>query len=265
MTDDVEIDPEISALLTPLTAEEAALLERSLLREGCRDPLTVWGEGDVLLDGHHRYRLCTMHGIPFGVRTIDLPDRRAAVEWRLAEQLGRRNLTPMQASYFRGRLFQSARRPGTRTDLTSGQSVAGSLAARYGIDRRTLTRDAAFARNLDRLAATLGEGFRTMVLTRQARLTRREVAELARMPAARQQDYLRDRKEGSSTQRVTTQAAANLAVAGVPDRACPKPPPDLHAAWERAGREERRLFLGRPDVLAAAVELLRHGRQEGAA
>lgn len=42
-------------------------------------------------------------------------------------------------------------------------------------------------------------------------------------------------------------------------------PPDLHAAWERAGREERLLFLGRPDVLAAAMELLRHGRREGVA
>jgi hypothetical protein len=258
----IRIDPEIAALLTPLTPEEQALLERSLLNEGCRDPLTLWSQGNVLLDGHHRHSLCTAHGIPFDVRFINLPDRRAAIEWRLAEQLGRRNLSPMQASYFRGRLFQSARRPGSRTDLTSGQNVARSLATRYGIDRRTLTRDAAFARALDSLTANLGGEFRTMVLTRQARLTRREVMELGRMPAARQEDYLRVREEKPAVKQVTTKTSSVLAAGRQPDGACSVPPPDLHAAWERAAQDERLLFLGRPDVLAAAAELLRHGRRE---
>ena len=265
MTTAIRIDPEIAALLTPLTPEEQALLERSLLDEGCRDPLVLWSQGNVLLDGHHRHRICTAHGIPYSVREIALPDRRAAIEWRLAEQLGRRNLTAVQASYFRGKLFESARRPGSRTDLTSGQSVARSLAARYGIDRRTLTRDAAFARALDGLAATLGEEFRTMVLTRQARLTRREVVELARMGPKRQKEYLRRKKETSDAERPARSASADMVVAEVPSRACLEPLPDLHAAWERAGQKERLLFLGRPDVLAAAMELLRHGRREGVA
>lgn len=272
MTTAIRIDPEIAALLTPLTPEEQALLERSLLDEGCRDPLVLWSQGNVLLDGHHRHRVCTAHGIPYSVREIALPDRRAAIEWRLAEQLGRRNLTAVQASYFRGKLFESARRPGSRTDLTSGQSVARSLAARYGIDRRTLTRDAAFSRSLDKIAATLGADFRMMVLTRQARLTRREVVELARMPEEGQREFLRRREETDARRKaarrpgqVIPRPVMEHGPIRVPMDQEPGLLPDLHAAWERAGREERLVFLGRPDVLAGAMELLRHGRREGVA
>ena len=35
-----------------------------------------------------------------------LPDRAAAVEWIIANQLGRRNLTPEQKSYLRGKRYQ---------------------------------------------------------------------------------------------------------------------------------------------------------------
>ena len=211
------------------------------------------------------------HGLGFDLREVILPDRKAAIEWRLTAQLGRRNLTAVQASYFRGRLFEEAKRPGSRTDLTLGQSVARSLAARCGIDRRTLTRDATFARGLDKIAATLGADFRMMVLTRQARLTRREVADLARMPEEGQSEFLRRRGETNARRKVARRPAQANPWPGEHMPACgpkdgePGGIPDLHAAWERAGQKERRLFLGRPDVLAAAMEILHRGRKEGVA
>ena len=48
---------------TPLTPEEHDALERSILAEGCRDALVLWG--DVLVDGHNRYGICQKHGLPF--------------------------------------------------------------------------------------------------------------------------------------------------------------------------------------------------------
>lgn len=39
------------------------MLERSILAEGCRDALVLWG--DVLVDGHNRYGICQKHGLPF--------------------------------------------------------------------------------------------------------------------------------------------------------------------------------------------------------
>src|SRR5262245_33582433 len=51
-SDRIRVDPEFAALIPPLSAEERQRLELSLLEEGCRDPLIVWKDHDILLDGH---------------------------------------------------------------------------------------------------------------------------------------------------------------------------------------------------------------------
>jgi hypothetical protein len=38
------IDEEFQSMIPPLAPEELELLEASLLREGCRDPLVAWFE-----------------------------------------------------------------------------------------------------------------------------------------------------------------------------------------------------------------------------
>ena len=39
------------------------MLEENILQNGCRDSLVLWG--DILVDGHNRYEICTKHNIPF--------------------------------------------------------------------------------------------------------------------------------------------------------------------------------------------------------
>jgi hypothetical protein len=39
---DLEIDPEFKQLIAPLDAEERRLLEENIVRDGCRDPISVW-------------------------------------------------------------------------------------------------------------------------------------------------------------------------------------------------------------------------------
>jgi len=87
------VDPEFAGLIPPLTSQERELLEASLSQEGCRDPLIVWQQGSVLLDGHNRLEICTRHGIPFTTRAVELKNRDAALLWVLNNQLGRRNLS----------------------------------------------------------------------------------------------------------------------------------------------------------------------------
>jgi hypothetical protein len=60
---DIVVNEELKAYIDPLTAEEFEALERSLLAEGCRDALVLWG--DMLVDGHNRYGICRKHGLPF--------------------------------------------------------------------------------------------------------------------------------------------------------------------------------------------------------
>ena len=86
----ITIDSEFKALIPPLTAEERAELERSLLADGCRDALVLWG--DTLIDGHNRYEICTRHSIPFEVVRKEFDSRQSAIEWMILNQFGRRNL-----------------------------------------------------------------------------------------------------------------------------------------------------------------------------
>lgn len=92
------IDNEFKQLIPPLTADEYAGLEASLLAEGCRDALVVWN--DILVDGHNRYEICQKHGIAFQTVQKDFADRPAALEWIIKNQFGRRNLP----AYERARL-----------------------------------------------------------------------------------------------------------------------------------------------------------------
>lgn len=90
----ITIDPEFKNLIPPLTSEEYAGLEESILQEGCRDALIVWG--DTLIDGHNRFEICTRHNIPFEITEMFFPSRDDVKLWMLKNQLSRRNLSDMQ-------------------------------------------------------------------------------------------------------------------------------------------------------------------------
>ena len=92
----VVVDEEFHCLVPPLTEEERAGLEENLLRDGCLDPLIVWAERQILLDGHNRKEICDRYGLDYEVRELSLPDRDEAKRWIIAHQFGRRNLTPYQ-------------------------------------------------------------------------------------------------------------------------------------------------------------------------
>lgn len=90
----IKVAPEFQKLIPPLSTEERDLLEKNILKDGCRDALVVW-QG-LLLDGHNRLEICKAHDIPF--KTVDAPeeikDRTDARIWIRNNQAGRRNLTP---------------------------------------------------------------------------------------------------------------------------------------------------------------------------
>ena len=87
----IHIDPEFKKLIPPLIEEDYKRLEESLLKEGCRDALILWG--DTLIDGHNRYQICTKHNIPFKTTTKDFADRNEAMLWMIDNQLARRNVS----------------------------------------------------------------------------------------------------------------------------------------------------------------------------
>jgi hypothetical protein len=91
----ITINEELRAYIDPLTENEHAALERSLLAEGCRDALVLWGE--VLIDGHNRYAICRQHDIAF--KTVQ-NDSFANIEdvqlWMIDNHLARRSVSDFQ-------------------------------------------------------------------------------------------------------------------------------------------------------------------------
>lgn len=90
----ITVDPEFKSNIPPLSDEEFAQLEKNILADGCRDPLVLWGQ--LLVDGHNRYAICTKHGLPFDTVQKEFADRDDAIEWMINNQLGRRNLNDYQ-------------------------------------------------------------------------------------------------------------------------------------------------------------------------
>ena len=43
----MKIDVEFQSLIPPLTFEEKKMLEESILKEGCRDAIVLWGDTAV--------------------------------------------------------------------------------------------------------------------------------------------------------------------------------------------------------------------------
>lgn len=184
----VKVDREFIALIPPLSTEERSQLEANVLEHGCADALVVWREEGLLLDGHNRLGICRHNDLPFKVREVSLPNRAAARRWIITYQLGRRNLTVEAESYLRGVLYLEQRKPEGRPEKlghsgpVSDGDTAALVAAQTGVSPRTVKRDAAFASALDSLAAALGDDVREKVLSRDAKISRKDVVALDKLP-----------------------------------------------------------------------------------
>ncbi len=91
----ITINEELRSFIDPLTHNEYAALERSLLAEGCRDALVLWG--DVLIDGHNRYDICRKHSIEFRtVQNTNFASLDDVMLWVIDNHLARRSVSDYQ-------------------------------------------------------------------------------------------------------------------------------------------------------------------------
>ena len=177
----MEIDNEFRNYIRPLSSEEYDKLEASILSEGIRDPLVVW-QG-ILLDGYHRYKIAQEHGLEYKTVEVELPDRDAAKEWILVNQLGRRNLTEQEASYYRGKLYSARKQSHGGDRKSSCQNVnligtAEELGSQYGVSERTIIRDEQFSKAVDKVANEIGEEAKQAILLGKAGIPKERVEQL---------------------------------------------------------------------------------------
>jgi hypothetical protein len=151
------INEELRAYIDPLTEDEYAALERSLLSEGCRDALVLWG--DILVDGHNRYGICQKHGIPFNtVQNQSFQSMDDVHLWMIDNHLGRRSVSDFQRGVLalRKKEIVSARMAQAQASQSSENKPVETETAVPAASEPPLTREAV-ARAARVSSATLGQ------------------------------------------------------------------------------------------------------------
>ncbi len=129
------IDPEFQSLLTLSTPAELALLEASIADEGCRDPVIVWDETGILLDGHQRVGICDRLGKPYRETRLSLQDRLVAKIWVSKNQLQRRNLTDDQRAMVKATLVDLEIERAKQERAKAGRAAGGKATPEQITDR----------------------------------------------------------------------------------------------------------------------------------
>jgi hypothetical protein len=88
---ELRIDQEFKDIIPALSEDEFITLEQNILSEGCTEAIKTWN--DVIIDGHHRYAICTKHGLPFKTQEMQFDSRLDVEIWVIRNQKGRRNVS----------------------------------------------------------------------------------------------------------------------------------------------------------------------------
>jgi len=129
----IVVNEELKAYIDPMTPEEHEALERSILAEGCRDALVLWG--DVLVDGHNRYGICQKHGLPF--KTVQNPRFKTIEDvhlWMIDQHLGRRSISDYLRGVLALRKKDIVNQQRSRSATAPVESAASSSDAPFDVD-----------------------------------------------------------------------------------------------------------------------------------
>jgi hypothetical protein len=205
MTQALIIDQEFRDLIPPPSAQEIENLEESLIREGCREPILIWDQ--TIIDGHHRYEICSRLGIPFETRIMCFPSREDVISWICLNQLSRRNLSEEAYRYLIGKRYDAEKVMNQRKNESGSNQYSGPavsetevigtpqekrrkkeqnrtsvrLGTEYRIDHSTIESYGRFSRALDEVERK-APGFRRDVLSGAIRISKTKVDQMAEMP-----------------------------------------------------------------------------------
>ena len=208
------IDHEFKKWLMPLRAEEYELLEQSILREGCREALVVWG--GVLVDGHNRYSICTKHGVEFKTVHVNFSGREEALDWIIRNQLARRNVTTEQRDYLAGKLYKENKRKLGENQYAAGvgqnvepKSTSEKIAEQFKVSDRHIQRAEHFADAVDKIATACGDSIKKDILTREIPLAKKDILTISQMPENKQREAIAKIRSGQSSKRVVEEAISS--------------------------------------------------------
>ncbi|MCF2661145.1 hypothetical protein [Pseudoflavonifractor phocaeensis] len=209
------IDPEFKQLIPPLMQVERQQLEENIKRDGCREPIALWG--NTIIDGHNRYEICRKHNLPFNTVQVELQSREEAIAWICANQLGKRNISDESRRYLIGKRYAMEKILGAHNSAGINQYTKNEAGAKllpeakssdpeigakllpepqydrtatrtrerlgreYHISHATVLKYSTYSEALDYLAEIVPELI-SKVLSGQVKISQENILELAKMP-----------------------------------------------------------------------------------
>jgi hypothetical protein len=195
----LKIDNDFKRLISPLSEEKLCLLEQDLIRDGCREPLSVWNS--MILDGHNRYEICTRLNIPFSVQRINLKNREEAIVWICLNQLARQDITEETRRYLIGKRYEMEKILGAHNVASVNQYTKKEigtkrlpddpfgltasltrerLAKEYNVSQSTVLNYGHYSRVLDSLFAVVPE-LPPKILSGEVRISQNAIAHLSKL------------------------------------------------------------------------------------
>jgi len=184
---EIIIDKEFERILPKLDEQTYAWLEENILEYGCREPLVLWN--GILIDGHNRYNILQKHSLPINTISMEFNSREDALIWIISTQVSRRNLTPLQLSFYRGLHYHADKKiQGTNNQyIQESESVqnehfqgrtAGRLAEQYNVSYMTIRRDSQLANAINAIGE-VSPDVKMDILSGKTHITRCQLQELS--------------------------------------------------------------------------------------
>lgn len=216
----LRMDAEIKKLIMPLSREEYARLEASLILDGCRNPIVAWH--GAIVDGYNRYEICNRLHIPYAVQERPFDGREAAIIWVCESQLGRGNITDEMRKYLIGRQYEAEKRIsfhrndrghpqhakspvlGDHNETSgqerrqSGQQTAARLASQYHLSSGVVQKYAKYRQALDVLGERIPE-LVPKILSGNYKISHDNIVALSQMDAEAIKDLSSKIRHGSAS------------------------------------------------------------------
>jgi ParB-like chromosome segregation protein Spo0J len=185
---DLIIDLELKSYLPASSEQTDEALEAAMLEAGrAIDPIVVWKQRGVIVDGYRRYAICKKHNLPYTVEMIEFDDFPSVKSWMLRHFLTKRHVNSTDYA----ELLAEAVKLKTvgRRGLTKARNT---VAKEMGVSERTVRRNVEFANALK----TLPEGVRNDIRTGSLSATQGDVVELADYTPEEQEDIASQVRSG---------------------------------------------------------------------
>lgn len=102
------IDPTLESLWKAVPEMTDDLLRQSIEKDGIRHSLEVWGETNILVDGHRRFRICKELGITdIPIKKLTFETREEVFIYMRSLQFARRNVSDHERAIETANLYQS--------------------------------------------------------------------------------------------------------------------------------------------------------------